>query len=666
MRTLIGCTAAWPRIPMMLLFITLSILCAGGIFALATGRKTHVAAAIGAGTALFAGAIGCAAAIHALLAHTPSEFTASWSVPFGSFSLGLDPLAGVFLLPICGLTALAGVYGHGYFRHTTRPMGVLWFLFNLLTASMVVVVTARNAILFLMAWEVMTLASFFLVTFEHEDANVQRAGLTYLVAAHIGTACLLAMFVMLGNEAGSFEFAKMDAGGRVAGVAFVLAVVGFGTKAGFMPLHVWLPEAHPAAPSPVSAVMSGVMIKTGIYGLLRVLGMLGGPEPWQGWLLIGVGGVSGVLGVLFALAQHDIKRLLAYHSVENIGIITLGIGLGLLGRALEMPALSALAFAGALLHVVNHAVFKGLLFMGAGAVAHATGTREIDLLGGLLPRMRWTGLCFVVGAAAIAGLPPLNGFVSEFLVYLGALKGIGGAVPEMTAGLTVVVSLALIGGLAAACFAKAVGVVFLGSPRSAQAAQAHECPASMIAPMLVLAALCVAIGVGAPWAVRLLAPAVAQVSGTDETTMASAATPLRWIAAGACGIYMLVALVALARRWLLAGKRVGHEVTWDCGYAAPTARMQYTASSFAQPFTELFAAVLRTVRDVALPKGLFPADAHLHTNTPDLFRARLFVPIARGAYALMKQLRVLQHGRLQLYILYIVITVVALVVWKLM
>ena len=659
--------AAQPQIGMMFLLFTLSVLLTGGLFALATGRAARISSAIGAITSALGGMLGCCAGVQALCASAPLRFDAAWHVPFGSFSLLCDPLAGVFLLAASALTALAGVYGHGYFAswRGKKPLGVLWCCFNLLTASMLVVITARNAVLFLVAWEVMTLVSFALVVFEHEDSSARDAGLTYLIAAHVGTACLLAMFIVLGQSSGSLDLAQMGVAGRLAGLVFVLAVAGFGTKAGFMPLHVWLPDAHPAASSPVSAVMSGVMIKTGIYGILRVLGMLGEPAPWWGWLLIGIGAVSGVMGVLFALAQHDLKRLLAYHSVENIGIIALGMGLGVLGRAEGMPDLAALGMAGALLHVINHAVFKGLLFLGVGAVAQASGTRNIERLGGLLPRMRGTALCFLIGAAAIAGLPPLNGFVSEFLIFLGAFKGAGSTVQLMAAALAVIVSLALIGGLASACFAKAFGIVFLGAPRSAAAADARECCALMRAPMMVLAAVCVVIGAGAPWAVRALSPAIAQASGTAPEALVIAAAPLYWIALCAAALIVLLLVVALARKLSRAGKPTGQQVTWDCGYAAPTAKMQCTASSFAQPLLDLFYAVLRTRRDEDLPHGLFPAHARLHTHTPDFVRVRLLTPVVRRAYALMLRLRVVQHGRLQLYILYIVVTVVALLLWKL-
>ena len=472
-------------------------------------------------------------------------------LPYGAFYVEVDALSAFFLIPILGLSALAAIYGGEYLWgwREKKSLGASWFFFNLLVASMMMVVLARNGVLFLVAWEVMALASFFLVTFEDEKDSVREAGWTYLVASHLGTAFLLALFVLLGREAGSLDFDRFGAVASLAPSAvsglFLLALIGFGTKAGFMPLHVWLPEAHPAAPSHVSALMSGVMIKTGIYGLLRALTFLGPPLAWWGWTLIGIGLTSGVLGVLFALAQHDLKRLLAYHSVENIGIIALGLGVGLVGLSNGSPLLAVLGFGGGLLHVLNHAVFKGLLFFGAGAVLHGAGTREIDHLGGLAKRMPWTAATFLVGSVAISGLPPLNGFVSEFLIYLGAFNGVtqraGVAVPL----LAVIAGLALIGGLAAACFTKTFGIVFLGEPRSEQAARAHEAGAAMRWPMVLLAAACVAIGLCAPLMVRPLAgvlPSVSRLSADSVAeNLANADGPLRWVVVGSGAFLALVA-----------------------------------------------------------------------------------------------------------------------------
>ena len=663
---------------MTLFLFAMGVIVLGGLAALMAGRSARRASLLGAGGAVTGCALALGPALRALLGGPLERLDAPWSMPGGSFSVALDPVSGLFLVPTLFLSALAAVYGTGYLKPfgATRALGEAWFCFDLLVVSMALVMVARNGVLFLVAWEVMALASFFLVTFDRKTASVRDAGWTYLIATHLGTAFLLAMFVLLGGATGSLEF---DGFGTVAGTApgligplFLLAVIGFGTKAGFIPLHVWLPEAHPAAPSHVSAVMSGVMIKTGIYGLVRFLIVLGPPPVWWGWLLIGIGVTSGVLGVLLALAQHDLKRLLAYHSVENIGIITLGLGLGTLGVATGMPALAVLGFGGGLLHVVNHALFKGLLFLGAGAVLHGAGTGEIDHLGGLQRRMPWTGTCFLVGAAAISGLPPLNGFVSEFLIYLGAFLGViaaAGTVGILVSGLVTIGALALIGGLAAACFTKAFGIVFLGEPRSHHAADAHEAGASMRWPMAILAAGCAAVGLFPAPAMRALAPALRLVTRQPETAvagvLADAATPLWMITAAATVFLAAVLLLAAVRRKCLAGRPVEETVTWDCGYARPTARMQYTASSYAQPLTELFRLVLRTRVRLVAPTGLFPSRAMLVTETPDVFREAVFRPAFVGIRRALDRLRILQHGRIQLYVLYVVLTLVALMVWTL-
>ena len=656
---------------MALLIGALGLFVLGGVAALCCERSPRAATACGVGGILAGGTVGLIPTIRVLLGGERESFQAVWSVPYGSFSIGLDALSALFLFIIFVVSALAAVYGAEYWMayRARKSLGAAWCFYDLLIASMTLVILARNGVLFLMAWEVMALASFFLVMFEDEREEVREAGWTYLVATHLGTAFVTVMFLLLGREAGSLEFAKLSMSGPIAssltGVLFVLAIVGFGTKAGFMSLHVWLPEAHPAAPSHVSAVMSGVMIKTGIYGLLRTLTWLGAPPPWWGWVLIAIGITSGILGVLFALAQHDLKRLLAYHSVENIGIIALGLGVGLLGVSAGLPALAALGLAGGLLHVVNHAIFKSLLFLGAGAVLHETGTREMDHLGGLLKRMPSTGVYFLCGAMAISGLPPLNGFVSEFLIFLGALDagasaGISVAIPA----LAVVTALALIGGLAAACFTKAFGVVFLGEPRSAHVAHAHEVGPAMRVPMALLAALCVLIGLFAPWVVNALAPVLAMF-GVAQASLASGVQPLRPLVVIAAGVWVLAGLLACLRLRLLRHREIAASVTWDCGYARPTARMQYTSSSFAQPLTDLFAAVLRPVVRESPPSGLFAGPAAFSSQTPDLAHRGVFAPVFGGIDRAGATLRWLQHGNVHLYVLYIALTLLVLLVWQL-
>ena len=654
------------------ILIAVAVLVISGLVAMLTSRRPRLSSVVGVGGAGTGCIIGFFQSLYVLIVGSPVDWTYAWSVPFGSLSIEMDSLSALFLLPILGLSALAAMYGQEYLAawRGRKSLGASWMFFNALVASMILVVIARNAVLFLVAWELMSLASFFLVTFEHEKEDVQRAGWTYLVATHIGTAFLLALFALLGRQSGSLDFSTFGSTPAAAGVLFLLAVFGFGTKAGFMPLHIWLPEAHPAAPSHVSALMSGVMIKTGIYGLVRMLTFLGPPAPWWGIVLIGMGLTSGVIGVLFALAQRDLKRLLAYSTVENAGIIALGLGLGLLGLSIHEPAVAIAGIAGALLHVVNHAVFKGLLFLGAGAVVHATATREIDRLGGLLKRMPWTGSTFLVGAAAICGLPPLNGFVSEWLIYFGAFKC---ALSEQTGvvipALGLVIGLALIGGLAAACFAKAFGMVFLGEPRSEHAAHAHEVGQTMRIPMLVLAATCVAIGLTAPRIGQVMIRVVGDIAGLEWAVVANVGSNLTSVLS--LVVVASVALIALSgvliilRRRLLTGREVAEAGTWDCGYLKPDARMQYTASSFVQPLTKLFHVILGTRELVSPPRGFFPKDASFVSETTDVFKKRLFKPVFTVVESAVGRMRWLQHGRLQLYVLYIAATLLVLLVWKL-
>lgn len=659
---------------------SLAIFAAGALGCLAAARRPAVLRLLGPATAVGGCIVALVPATAALMGRSSPALSLPWQMPYGALAVQMDALSAVFALPILAVAALAAIYGAQYLRpfESQKNLGACWCFYNLLTASMLLVVVARNAMLFLLAWELMSLSSFFLVMFEHERDSVRRAGWTYLVATHVGTAFLLVMFAMLGRPGGGLDFTGFaGAGGpsAAAGAVFVLAIIGFGTKAGFIPLHVWLPEAHPAAPSHVSAVMSGVMIKTGIYGLLRVLTFLGPPAIWWGWTLIAVGAVSGVLGVLFALAQHDLKRLLAYHSVENIGIIALGLGVGLLGISYGNAAMAFLGFAGGLLHVINHAVFKSLLFLGAGSILHATGTREIDHLGGLLKRMPATGVTFLIGSAAICGLPPLNGFVSELMIYLAALSGLAArpSLPlgALVAGPVVLAALALIGGLALACFTKAFGIIFLGEPRSEHARHAHEPALAMRLPTVVLAAACVVVGVCGPVALRILRPAIdvlvpkTAIGGSAAVQAAAAMDILRYLTFAALGLAVVVVFLGWLRQRLLQKRPVTPSVTWDCGYASPTPRMQYTASSFARPITRLFRVVLRTQRHYSPPAGFFPQSSSFSSDTPDVYQESLYRPAFAVAERLLARFRVLQHGRVNLYVLCIVLALLALLAWKL-
>lgn len=659
---------------MYMILLSLGLLSVASIVSLFAGRHVRECSIFSATMAVLAAGLGILPCLSVLAGHPPLTLLAHWEIPFGAFALRLDALSAFFLLPIFGLGALAAVYGTTYLPHAIdrKHLGVAWFCFHLLMASMVTVILAANGLLFLLAWELTVLSSFVLVVLGSDSESNRQAGWVYLTASHLGAGFLVVLFLLMGRETGSLDFAGFSGIASLPaafrGTLFLLAVIGFGTKAGFLPLHVWLPEAHPAAPSNVSALMSGVMIKTGIYGLVRILFFLGHPELWWGWTLLIIGLISGILGVLFALSQNDLKRLLAYSSVENVGIVTLGLGLGLIGLSHGQLGVAAFGLAGGLLHVLNHAVFKGLLFLGAGAVLEQTGTRDIDRLGGLLKHMPWTGSSFLVGCLSISGLPPFNGFISEFLIYVGALLAIMGSGPSLVvAGLLIIAGLPLIGGLAAACFAKAFSVVFLGIPRESCATTAHEVSLPMRLPMAVLAALCLLIAMVSPYCLEALARVVSGHPDASSITqvmwhLSRAYAPLVSIVWGAFLLLLLLGGVLAWRRHLLAGREIGQTCTWDCGYAKPAGSMQYTGSSFAQPIVDLFEPVLKTRSHLDGVDGYFPRHARFASHTHDLFLERVFSPAFRGISAVLHLVTPLQNGVVQAYVLYITITLIVLLI----
>jgi formate hydrogenlyase subunit 3/multisubunit Na+/H+ antiporter MnhD subunit len=658
---------------MNLLLLALALLLGGALLPLLLVRSPKAATASGVALAVAGSLVGLSSAVQGLRAGEAQSFLLPWSLPLGALRLGLDPLSAFFLLPLFLLGGLCALYGRGYLGVRPRD-GASWSFYNLLLGAMAVVFTARDAVLFVMAWELMAVTSFALVVHERERDNVRHAGWIYLAASHLGLAALLAVFFGLSHAAGgSLDFARfrdvIPSEGALGGLLFLLAVLGFGAKAGFLTLHGWLPEAHPAAPSHVSALMSGVLIKTGLYGLLRVLTFFSVWPAWWGGALLVIGLAGCLFGILQALTQQDLKRSLAFSSVENIGIIALGLGLGMLGAAWRQPVVAALGFAGALLHVLNHALFKGLLFLGAGSVLHGAGTLRLDQLGGLLKTMPQTGALFLFAAAAICGLPPLNGFASEFLIYLGAFHGActAGGWTGAT-GLIVIGGLALTGGLTLACFARLTGLTFLGERRAET--PPHESSLWMRLPMGVLALCCALAGLGAPWFVpwlfpRLLAGTFPALKSVELAPLAGAALGLRWVVILAAAFALLVLALALLRRARVRAGGLAAAGTWDCGYAQPNARMQYTASSFAGPLARLFQPFLRARSEGAAPQGLFPAPVTLSTKLRDVATDYVAVPLFRAIAWLAQQVRWLQHGRVQLYVLYIAVTLLALLLWKL-
>jgi hydrogenase-4 component B len=585
----------------------------------------------------------------------------------------VDAIAVIFLLPIFLISALGGVYGIGYWRQAEHSGNgrKLRLFYGLVTAGMAGVVVAAHTLFFMLSWEVMALSAFFLITTEDEDRFVRGAGLLYMVVTHFSTLCLFAMFALMWNATGSFALGPLAAGVVSSGektALFWLAMAAFGCKAGMMPLHIWLPSAHSQAPSHVSALMSGVLIKIGIYGLVRMLAWLPGVPPlWWAGVLVVSGVVSGVVGVVLALGQHDLKRLLAYHSIENIGIIVTGLGLAVAGRALNCPVWVALGLGGALLHVWNHGIFKALLFFSAGSAIQAVHTRDLERLGGLARLMPWTAFCFAVGAAAICGLPPLNGFVSELLIYLGAFRTLGvGQVAAWPAAAMVVPALALIGALAVACFIKAFGVVFLGVARTSEARNCREAGPAMIGPLLVLVACCLTIGVF-PWLVAPVMDAGIQgwsAGGIAGVPMLGAVAPLGLISLGAVMLVVLLGLLALFLRLRVRCGDVVAGSTWGCGYLAPTPRMQYTASSFVQMIGRLFTWVQRPRLHGPGDLPVFPGPSAFRGHILDLVLDATLRPAFRAGAQFLSRLRFLQAGKIHAYLFYMVVFLIVLLLWR--
>lgn len=633
-------------------------------------RRPRLALLIGHGGVLLASGLGFFSSL-ALLAGrgAPADLHLPWTLPLGELHFALDGLSAFFLLVVSLISGLSALYGLGYQKHAQQhePLGLSSALLPLLVLAMFSVVLARDGIVFLMAWELMTLASYFLVVHEGRRAEVRQAGLIYLIASQLGVIALFVLFALLAREAQSFDFDAWQQlpplSASLAGACFALALVGFGTKAGIWPFHIWLPLAHPAAPSHVSAIMSGVMIKLGIYGLFRLLPFFGEVQSYWGLVLIALGIISGLVGVLQSLAQHDLKRLLAFCSVENIGIITLGLGIGLFGQSQKLPVIAFLGYAGALLHVLNHGLFKSLLFFAAGSVYNGTGCRDIEKLGGLARRMPQTALFFLLGALAICGLPPLNGFVGEWLIYLGAFRAgqahLDGAALALLAAIP---ALALIGGLALASFVRAYGIVFLGESRSREADKAHEASPTMRLAMLLAVLGCLLIGLWPAGVLALLTPIVqARLDGAFiPPGMDGDFASLQLVG---LTLFALLGFLAALRLWLLHDKPQTQAPTWGCAYNLPSPRMQYTAGSFAQPLLKPFAALVPSHTHATSLKALFPGEASFVEHTGDIASERLWQPVARALLRSLGQFRRLQQGRVQAYLAYILLTLLGLLVW---
>jgi len=600
-----------------------------------------------------------------LLDGTVETFEMAWQLPVGEMLFRLDHLSAFFLVPVLIVAVCISLYTCGYCSTTpdNRGEALLTFYFGLVIAAIILLLLSASGITLLIFWEIMALMVYLAMCLEHGRPEVREAGLQYLVASHVTTLLMIVLFSLIAQYGGqSFPAGgSLTPGTPAATAIFLTALVAFGMKAGIMPLHTWLPTAHANAPSHISAVMSGIVIKMGIYGLLRTISFFSTPPLWWGILLLCLGTTSAVVGVLFAIGQHDIKRLLAYHSIENIGIIIMGSGAALIGLTTGNSILFVLGMAGALLHVLNHALFKSLLFLGAGAVIHIAGTRDIDRMGGLSRSLPLTSLAFLTGAVAICGLPPLNGFVSELLIYLGIFKGFGTTTGTAAAFLgTAAPLLALTGGLALACFVKVYGGVFLGEPRS-PLSEPHESRA-MTSAMAILAGLCILIGLLPFAAVRLLEPVLAGLYPGHGVTLPSIqeTAHLYGLSLAAAILILLTCLLAAWYLGRLKARPTGETGTWDCGYAAPASSMQYTASSFAEMLVGIFGGILRPERHAPDIKGLFPGRSAFESHVPEVVLEKGILPFLAATDRRLAMIRRLQNGQLNHYILYIFVALIIL------
>ncbi|HZN48127.1 MAG TPA: hydrogenase 4 subunit B [Ramlibacter sp.] len=606
---------------------------------------------------------------------TPEVATLPLGLPGLPFHLRLDSLSAFFLMVIGGASAGVSAFAAGYFRKGEgTPPGLLCLEYHVFLASMALVVLADDAYAFMVMWETMALSSFFLVIANHRIPEIRSAGYLYLLIAHIGALGILLCFGVLQADTGDYTFANMRAQSHTsfwASAAFLLALLGFGAKAGLVPLHVWLPEAHPAAPSPVSALMSAVMLKTAVYGVLRVcFDLLHGQVWWWGVVLLALGLASALFGVVFAAAQVDMKRLLAYSSIENIGLLFAGIGLAVLFSAYDMKPVAALALTAALYHVASHAFFKSLLFVGTGAVLHATGERSLGKLGGLIRYMPWVAWLTLVGALACAGLPPLAGFVSEWLLLQSFLFTPGLPSSFLNMLIPVVAALiALVSALSGYVMVKFFGVVFLGQPREEALSRAHDAGGWERLGMLWLVAGCLALGLLPVQFIALIDPVTRQLTGAGLGTNVAAGgwllVPVDIDRASYGPVLFLLGVAAgSVLAWLLVRRlyhgRLRRSPAWDCGFPWQTARIQDTAEGFGQPIRQIFEPLFRMERELPSP---FDASPRYRVTIGDHFWHWMYLPIAAGVERLSRGIGLLQRGRIAVYLLYSFLTLIAVLLW---
>lgn len=628
-----------------------------------------------------AAAIACVIGLHGIFSSgwtSMETFLLPWGLPFGAFAVGLDPLTRLFLLPVflLGLTcALSGSISLRNSDPSEHNLGAHWLFYLVLLLGMTCVMTARDALFFILSWELMSLSPFFLIDFNDRDRLVQDASWVYLVAAHLGAVLLIAFFALLWQQSGSTLFSAMASREPAhVTVLFLLSLLGFGAKAGLAPVHVWLPEAHPAAPSHVSALLSGAMLNAGLYGIIRSFDFFGPVQnfpAWWGWLLVGAGICTGLMGILKALGQTNLKRLLAYSSVENMGLMVMGAGIGLVGVHENNAWIAALGFSGCLFHTLNHSAFKGLLFLCAGEVLHSVGTVKMTSLGGLQKKMPLLGILFALGAASIACLPPFNGFAGEFVMAMSLVQGLSLSGIELKiAMLACLTGLMLISGISAAVYIKAYGITFLGQPRSHFAEEPHVPENRHLLPLFIPASACVLGGLGAKWAFQMVQPTIAFIPVMHDTLLVSSEIAISSTCDhlgslslfGIAGVLVTLGIVLL-RKALLARNGVKHAPTWGCGYQYGSSRIQYTPASFVEPASRIFGSVMGTTARRHKDDQYFPSHASLSVKAPDVVRLKVYAPLFEFIERGCNSLKIIQNGLVNMYILYILITLVVLLIW---
>lgn len=644
-------------------FVSILIILSGGFFSILLSRHLKSVKLI----TVFLVCAGCFLGLMDAVTKLVSSGTYVASYKYlNVFSLDfqMDGISAFFLLVIFAISLVASFYSYHYMAHEKNSVktGINYFFFSILIIAMALVVTASNIITFMLSWEIMSLSSFFLVIYNHHSSENRRAGYLYFIFSHVGAMFIFAAFGMMYRYTGNFGFGPMDAIPETVKILiFIFSFIGFGSKAGVFPFHVWLPHAHPAAPSHISALMSGVMIKTGIYGIIRMYLLLNLHTPIFGNILLVTGAISGILGVVYALGQHDLKRLLAYSSVENIGIILIGLGVGMIGVSSGNMPMAVLGFTGGFLHILNHSIFKSLLFMGAGMVLHRTGTCSIDSLGGLLKRMKITGTAVIIGSLAISGLPLFNGFVGEFLIYMGGFKGIALEDSAFIMGIIAIISLAVIGGLALACFTKVVGVVFQGEPRAKAAEAADERGTTMLISMSVLAGACMLIGIFPQLIIQLPIKATLALGLTFDPTLFDPILQITENISLAAMIFAVLFLLVTGIRFIFyKGKTITQSGTWGCGFTQPTVKMQYTGSSYASFILDFFSPVAPLKEDHVNIMGRFPEKTHYRSQVNDIAGLYMNRVIVNPVLFFFDKLRWIQHGDIHLYIGYILLAIILL------